>query len=156
MINWKKREENEKKATELVERLGLKNFEKRSVSFLMERIDEWNEKVEKGEIKAQKKTFSEEKLVQADKWITERDERAAKFFEELGNPERLEPMFDYIRKLVGIPDLTFTIKTRENYIEFTSNDISDNFIIRNAWAEFRIGDFNSGLSKEKYEDGVDK
>lgn len=156
MIDWKKREENEKKATELVERLGLKNFEKNSVSFLMERIDYWNERVEKGELDEQKKTFSEERLVQADKWITERDERAAKFFEELGNPKRLEPMFDYIRKLVGTSDLTFTIDAGKKYIGFTSNDISDNFIIRNAWAEFRIGSFNSGLSKEKYEDGVDK
>jgi hypothetical protein len=156
MTDWIKREENEEKANELVEKLGLKNFDKRSISFLMERIDEWNEKVEKGEIKSQKKTFSEEKLVQADKWITERNERAAKFFEELGNPKRLEPMFDYIRKIVGISDLTFTINVGKKYIGFTSNDISDNFIIRNAWADFRIGNFNSGLSKEKYEDGVDK
>ena len=34
-------------------------------------------------------------------------------------------------------------------------DIHDNFLIRNAWAEFKVSNFNSGLYKQKYEDGFD-
>lgn len=160
MINWEKRKQFEEKAKKLVEKLGLKNFDDYSVSYQMEKIDEWNEKLAKGEVKGQKKTFSEKKLIQADEWITERDERAAKFFEELKDPKKLEPMFDYIRKLIGMPDLKFTVEVNtyhnQDYIEFKSEDIHDNFLIRNAWEEFKVSNFNSNLFKQKYEDGFDR
>jgi hypothetical protein len=161
MRDWEKDEAYEKKAKELADKYKLKHFDYWSLKYAMEKVDEWNEKVEKKEIDGPKKTFSMEKYVQAEKWIDERDERAAKFFEELKKPENLEPMFDYIRKLVGIPDLTFTVNVtkswrNEEYIEFESNDLSDNFIIRNAWQSFKIGNFNSNLSKESYEDGLDR
>lgn len=160
MFDWKKRELLEEKAKELVKKLGLKNFDYWSVAYQMEKIDEWNEKLAKGEVEGQKKVFSEKKLVQADKWITEREERAAKFFEKLKDPKSLEPLFDYIRKLIGMPDLKFTVEVNKyqnkNYIEFKSEDIHDNFLIRNAWEEFKVSNFNSGLSTQKYEDGLDK
>ena len=70
MVDWKKREEFEEKAKELVKKLGLKNFDDWSVSYQMEKIDEWNEKLAKGEVEGQKKTFSEKKLIQADEWNT--------------------------------------------------------------------------------------
>lgn len=158
MYDWEKREKLEEKAKKLVKKLGLKNFDYWSVAYQMEKIDEWNEKLAKGEVEGQKKTFSEKKLIQADEWITERDERAAKFFEELKKPENLEPLFDYIRNLIGMPDLKFTVEVNnyqnKDYIEFESDDIHDNFLIRNAWEEFKVSNFNSGLYTQKYEDGL--
>ena len=158
MYDWEKREKLEEKAKKLVKKLGLKNFDYWSVAYQMEKIDEWNEKLAKGEVEGQKKTFSEKKLIQADEWITERDERAAKFFEEIKKPENLEPLFNYIRNLIGMPDLKFTVEVNnyqnKNYIEFESDDIHDNFLIRNAWEEFKVSNFNSGLYTQKYEDGL--
>ena len=69
-------------------------------------------------------------------------------------------MFDYIRKLIGMPDLKFTVEVNtyhnQDYIEFKSEDIHDNFLIRNAWEEFKVSNFNSNLYKQKYEDGLDR
>lgn len=160
MFDWEKREKLEEEAKKLVKKLGLKNFDYWSVAYQMEKIDEWNEKLAKGEVEGQKKVFSEKKLIQADEWITERDERAAKFFEELKKPENLEPLFDYIRNLIGMPDLKFTVEVNnyqnKDYIEFASEDIHDNFLIRNAWEEFKVSNFNSGLYTQKYDDGLDR
>lgn len=160
MIDWKRREQLEEEAKKLVKKLGLKNFDDWQVAYQMEKIEEWNAKLEKGEEEGQKKTFSEKKLVEADEWITERDERAAKFFEKLKDPKNLEPLFDYIRNLIGMPDLEFTVEVNnynnKDYIEFKSEDIHDHFLIRNAWAKFRVSNFNSGLYKQKYEDGLDR
>lgn len=160
MYDREKDEERKRKAQALIKKYDLKNFDDWHIAYVMEKTDEWNEKVEKGEVEGQKKTFSEKKLKAADEWITERDERAAKFFEELKNPEKLEPMFDYIRNLIGLPGLNFTVTVEEHqgkkYIEFESADIHDNFLIRNAWSEFRVSNFGGSLSTEKYDDGLDR
>lgn len=160
MYDWEKREQREKKAKEIKERLGIKNFDDWHIAYIMEKTEEWNERLAKGEVEGQKKVFSEEKLVQADKWVTERDERAAKFFEKLKDPKNLEPLFDYIRNLIGMPDLKFTVEVNtyqnKNYVEFASDDIHDNFLIRNAWEEFKVSNFNSGLYTQKYDDGLDR
>lgn len=161
MIDWEKREQREKKAKEIKARLGLKHFDDWHIAYIMEKTEEWNKRLEKGEVEGQKKVFSEEKLVQADNWITERDERAAKFFEKLKDPKNLEPMFEYIRNLIGMPGLNFTVKVEKNYqdrefIEFSSDDIHDNFLIRNAWEKFCVANFNTSLYTQKYEDGLDR
>ena len=160
MYDWEKREQREKEAKEIKERLGIKNFDDWHIAYIMEKTEEWNERLAKGEVEGQKKVFSEEKLVQADKWVTERDERAAKFFEKLKDPKNLEPLFDYIRNLIGMPDLKFTVEVNtyqnKNYVEFASDDIHDNFLIRNAWEEFKVSNFNSGLYTQKYDDGLDR
>lgn len=160
MYDRKKDEERKEKAKALIKKYDLKNFDDWHLAYMMEKIDEWNEKVEKKEVEGQKKTFSEEKIVKADKWITERDERAEKFFEVLKDPKKLEPMFDYIRNLVGLSSLNFTVTVEEHrgekYIEFESADIHDNFLIRNAWKKFCIANFGGKLSYQKYEDGLDR
>lgn len=161
MYDFEKDKEREKKAKELAAKYKLKHFDYFSLKCAMEKVDEWNEKVEKKEVDGPKKTFSIKKYVQAEKWIKERDERAEKFFEALKDPKNLEPMFAYIRKLVGIPNLQFTTKVTKNYrgkdyIEFESEDLHENFLIKNAWKEFRVDNFNSNLYTESYEDGLDR
>jgi len=104
------------------------------------------------------KRMSQERLNEMCDWCEERDKRAEKFVRELCNPEKLAPMYNWIRETLQLPEMQFTAKvvngskdTDVPTIEFESNNIVNcSPILEAAFSSFKVENFNSNCFREKF------
>lgn len=103
--------------------------------------------------------WGKEKFEKVADWTDELNERADKFVRALCSPEKLAPLYNWIRETTQIPELQFREKIIDRdgktpYIEFESNDfVHSSPILEAAYSKFYVGNFNSSCSKEQYKEG---
>lgn len=80
-----------------------------------------------------------------------REEKMMEFAESVP----MDELFEYLRKITGLPDLKFTYKVEENrmgepIIRFSSQDLVDKVgFLKLMFSEIHIGEFNSQIAYDK-------